>query len=153
MGQVFNYHIPDIGIYASRPAPSNPRCLGRIISILARLIGFDADGRIIKNTDGNGNVITGTWGGASGDIEGLDGLLKSVQYPSYREDYKFDNRNRKTQVSRILDATTKYTSSSEYDACGNVITQIDALNRKTRIDFENLIRSQSLELVSTIRTR
>ena len=73
--------------------------------MLTRIItqyGFDADGRIIKNTDGNGNVITGTWGGDSGDTEGLDGLLKSVQYPSYREDYKFDNRNRKTQVSRIL---------------------------------------------------
>ena len=102
--------------------------------------GYDIDGRIIKNTDGNGNLITGTWGGASGDLDGLDGLLKSVQYPTYREDYKFDNRNRKTQVSRILNATTRYTSSSEYDARGNVITQIDALNRKTRIDYDALSR-------------
>ena len=50
-----------------------------MLSKIITQYGYDIDGRIIKNTDGNGNIITGTWGGASGDTEGLDGLLKSVQ--------------------------------------------------------------------------
>ena len=129
----YDYDTEGRAIKATDPGHDSPSGPTRIITQYA----FDADGRIIKNTDGNGNVVTGTWGG-NGD--GLDGLLKSVQYPTYREDYRFDNRNRKTQTIRVLDATTQYASSSEFDARGNVIASTDPLNRKAKTDYDSLSR-------------
>ena len=103
---------------------------------------FDTDGRLSKMTDGNGNVTQNNYGG-NGD--GLEGLLKSVTYPTYIEEYKYDNRNRITQTVQILDTnptanSVRYTTTKEYDGRGNVISQTDAQNRKTKMDYDALNR-------------
>nr|WP_295781704.1 RHS repeat-associated core domain-containing protein [Rhodoferax sp.] len=105
---------------------------------------YDLDGRLASVTDGNGNLTQYNYGGSN---DGLDGLLKSITYPTYTEEYKYDNRNRITQTIQILDATippaaatTRYTTSKEYDARGNMIAQIDPLNRKTQMRYDALNR-------------
>jgi RHS repeat-associated protein len=98
---------------------------------------YDPDGRLKSVTDGNGNVTSRTYG-SSGD--GLEGLLKSIRYPTYTEEYKYDFRSRVVQTSQILDANTKYTAIKEYDLRGNTIAQIDPLSRKTLMEYDALNR-------------
>ncbi|KAB2840700.1 MAG: RHS repeat protein, partial [Burkholderiales bacterium] len=60
---------------------------------------------------------------------GLEGLLTALDHPSHREEFKYDQRNRITQRSQVLDETTRLTHTSGYDAVGNLIAQTDPLNR------------------------
>jgi len=66
--------------------------------------------------------------------------------------------NRITQTIQILDATippaaaaTRYTTSKEYDARGNMIAQIDPLNRKTQMRYDALNRlTQTIDPMTPI---
>lgn len=106
---------------------------GRVVTIYA----YDADGRLANAKDGNGNITTYIYGN-SGD--GLDGLLKAMQYPTYTEEYKYDFRDRLTQTTQTLDANTKYTTSKEYDSRGNAVSQTDPLARKSTMEYDALNR-------------
>jgi RHS repeat-associated protein len=98
---------------------------------------YDADGRLATMVDGNMNTTAHIYGG-SGD--GLEGLLKAIRYPTYTKEFKYDYRNRVTQNTQILDANTKYTTTKEYDLRGKVVTQTDALSRKTTMKYDALSR-------------
>jgi RHS repeat-associated protein len=88
--------------------------------------------------------------GNSDNSDGLAGLLKRIDYPTYSEEYRYDNRNRLTQTIQILAASTggaantsnavRYTTTKEYDARGNVISQVDPLGRKTQMEYDALNR-------------
>jgi RHS repeat-associated protein len=104
-------------------------------------VSYDADGRIFSVTDANNNVTSYTYGSAN---DGLAGLLKTISYPTYVEEYKYDNRNRMTQTIQVLDSSTRYVQTVEYDARGNVISQTDPLGRKTSMTYDNLSRLRQL---------
>jgi RHS repeat-associated protein len=104
---------------------------------VTKMSAYDADGRPVNTKDGDGNVTTYFYG-SGGD--GLEGLLKSIQYPTYTEEYKYDFRNRQTQITQTLDATTKYITSKEFDSRGNVVSQLDPLARKTTMEYDALNR-------------
>lgn len=87
---------------------------------------YDTEGRLTQITDPAG-LITRYSYGAPGS--GLEGLLIAIDHPSHREEFKYDQRNRITQRSQILDETTRLTSTSGYDAVGNLIGATDPLNR------------------------
>jgi len=103
---------------------------------------YDARGRMITSTDGAGNVIRTEYGTPA---NGLDGLAAAIVYPTFREEYRYDNRNRRTQVIRVLPAENgqperRETSTTSYDGQGNAIAQIDALGRTTQTAFDRLNR-------------
>ena len=90
---------------------------------------YDPRGRLISVTDGAGNVTRTEYGDAA---SGLDGLVTAMVYPTFREEYRYDPRNRRTQVIRVHPAADgeperRETTTTAYDGAGNVIAEIDAL--------------------------
>ena len=75
---------------------------------------------------------------------GLEGLLAAVLYPTYREDYRFDVRNRQTQVIQNLDASTRYTTTTQYDAVGNPVKRIDPKGAATTTDYDRFNRATKI---------
>jgi RHS repeat-associated protein len=98
---------------------------------------YDLDGRRTKTIDGNGNAIQHVYGDAT---NGLDGLVASTLYPTYRQEYKYDNRDRAIETIDVLDDTTRATIRMGYDAVGNNISVTDAEGRETRYDYDALNR-------------
>ena len=93
---------------------------------------YDSDGRATGSVDAAGNTTTFIYGNLAGSNAtttgiqaGLEGLLAAVQYPTYREEYRYDVRNRQTQVIQNLDANTRYTTTTQYDAVGNPVKRTD----------------------------
>jgi RHS repeat-associated protein len=106
---------------------------GRVSTVYA----YDGDGRLATNVDGNGNITEHIYGSGA---DGLDGLLKSIRYPTYKEDFKYDSRGSTVQTTQILDTNTRYITTKEYDARGNVIAETDSLMRKTSMEYDALNR-------------
>jgi RHS repeat-associated protein len=100
-------------------------------------LSYDGDGRLTGVTDGDGNT-TGYEYGATGS--GQDGLLTATVYPTYREEYKHDARDRRTQTARILDANTRNATTVGFDAVGRSISTTDALGRSTLNRYDALGR-------------
>jgi RHS repeat-associated protein len=72
--------------------------------------------------------------------------MGNVIYPTYREDYRYDVRNRQTQVIQSLsttpdNATTRYTSTTEYDAVGNPVKRTDPKGNATITEYDSLNRA------------
>jgi RHS repeat-associated protein len=66
-------------------------------------------------------------------------------YPTFREEYRYDPRNRRTQVIRVHPAADgeperRETTTTAYDGAGNVIAEIDALGRTTQHTYDRLNR-------------
>ncbi|MGL5002088.1 MAG: hypothetical protein ACRDAM_04050, partial [Casimicrobium sp.] len=114
---------------------------------------YDLDGRPTGNTDAAGNTTEFIYGSTAatgaptpGVQAGLEGLLAAVRYPTYREDYRYDVRNRQTQVIQSLatnptSATTRYTTTTEYDAVGNPIKRTDPKGNATTTEYDALNRA------------
>src|SRR5690606_36064114 len=76
---------------------------------------------------------------------GAFGQLTATVYPTYREEYQYDARGRKTQTVQILppeggNPEKRLTQSTGYDAVGNRITETDAAGRITRYQYDALNR-------------
>lgn len=67
---------------------------------LTSTTGYDSLGRVSKTTDPAGNAITYEYG-AEGSP--LAGLLTTVNYPTYKETYQYDQRGRQTAVTQHLE--------------------------------------------------
>ena len=111
----------------------------------------DSDGRPTGSVDAAGNTTTFIYGNLPGSNSttpgvqaGLEGLLAAVQYPTYREDYRFDVRNRQTQVIQNLDASTRYTTTTQYDAVGNPVKRIDPKGAITQTDYDRFNRAAKI---------
>lgn len=103
---------------------------------------YDPRGRLVSVTDGAGNVTRTEYGDAA---SGLEGLVTAMVYPTYREEYRYDPRNRRTQVIRVHPAADgeperRETTTTAYDGVGNVIAKIDALGRTTQQRYDRLNR-------------
>jgi RHS repeat-associated protein len=114
---------------------------------------FDLDGRPTGSIDAAGNSTQFLYGSTAatgtptpGVQAGLEGLLAAVIYPTYREDYRYDVRNRQTQVIQSLsttpdNTTTRYTSTTEYDAVGNPVKRTDPKGNATLTEYDALNRA------------
>lgn len=89
-------------------------------------LGFDASSRMNAMTDGNGNVTETVYGDTSGALEGL--VARKI-YPTFEERYKYDQLDRQVEVTQVLSPTLSYTTTSAFDAVGNVISTTDAKGR------------------------
>ena len=101
---------------------------------------YDGDGRLQSTTDGAGTVTTYLYGSAS---DGQGGLLAALQYPTYREDYQYDYRNRRLSTTRHLNLTTKFIPRTEYDASGNPVKETDAKGNVTASAYDRHHQLQS----------
>ena len=81
---------------------------------------YQSDGRLFRLYDPVGNTMTLEYENIA---NGLRGVLTAVTYPTYREEYRYDQRNRRTLVIRKLDAQTQLNTRMGYDAAGRVISQ------------------------------
>ena len=120
---------------------------------VAMTYSHDADGRPTGSTDAAGNTTSFIYGNlagsnatnpAAGIQAGLEGLLAVVAYPTYREDYRYDVRNRQTQVIQNLDANTRYTTTTQYDAVGNPVKRIDPKGAITQTDYDRFNRATKI---------
>ncbi|WP_456417905.1 hypothetical protein, partial [Thiolapillus sp.] len=106
---------------------------------------YDSEGNLAGATDAAGN--TTTWdNGISGAVT-YPGLRNHTQYPTYRETYGYDLRNRRTQTTQQLPAQTGPDSpartlirKTRYDNAGNPIEQIDAAGRSATQQYDALGR-------------
>lgn len=113
--------------------------------------GYDTDGRLTTITDGASNVTTLVYdmtcdGSAAA---GLDGLLTATKFPTYCEEYKYDQRGQRTQVTRVLPGANgapaeRQTSTTSYDAYGRKISESDPLVRTTQSGYDHLGRLKSV---------
>lgn len=98
---------------------------------------YNLDGLLTKTIDGNGNVVENVYGDTA---SGTDGLLVKVNYPTFSQEFKYDSRSNILQTIDVLDATTRYTASTSYDALGNAIASIDKENKTTQYVYDALNR-------------
>lgn len=103
---------------------------------------YDADGRLETITDPAGNVTRMVYGDAA---SGLLGLLVAMEYPTYREEFRYDTRGRRTQTIRILPAANgqperREVQATGYDAAGNRIAETDPAGRSTLYAYDSLGR-------------
>ena len=101
---------------------------------------YDSDGRLISSTDDAGNVTRIQYGDAT---QGLAGLEVATVYPTFTENYKYDNRGRRTQAIQLLPAADGQPEQNQitsfgYDAAGRLISVTDALGRVTLSQFDAL---------------
>jgi RHS repeat-associated protein len=104
--------------------------------------GYDGDGRLTSTTDGAGNVTTLQYGNSS---NGLSGLVAVTIYPTFVEQYKYDSRNRRTQLIQILPGSAgqpdqQLASTSGYDSRGNLISVTDPRGNSALTAFDALNR-------------
>ena len=105
--------------------------------------GYDTDGRPTTTTDADNNVTTIDYG-SSGD---LAGRIARVRYPTFCEEYKYDQRGRTTSILTLYtcgDAASRTERRTfGYDAGGNLVSRTDALGRTTLFEHDALGRVAS----------
>jgi RHS repeat-associated protein len=100
---------------------------------------YDAEGRLETITDAAGNVTRMVYGD---NESGLAGLLVSIEYPTYQEEYRYDLRSRRTSVSRLAPdgGTIIGAYLSSFDAAGNLTASVDPAGRAHVYIYDSLGR-------------
>lgn len=103
---------------------------------------YDGEGRLFQVVDGAENTTEYQYGDK---LSGLGGLLVAIQYPTYREEYRYDQRDRRTHVIRVIPPSDgqperRETTITSYDNVGRVQSITDPLNRITSNSYDELSR-------------
>ncbi len=105
---------------------------------LIQTLYYDSEGNLAGSTDAAGNAIT--WDNGISGAATYPGLRNQTQYPTYRETYGYDLRNRRTLIEKHLPAqtgpdapATTLSHRTRYDLAGNPVEQWDEANRIGRI--------------------
>ncbi|RRD55681.1 RHS repeat protein, partial [Comamonadaceae bacterium OH2545_COT-014] len=104
---------------------------------LATTTAYDSLGRISQTTDPAGNVTTYEYGPEGSP---LAGLLTAVNYPTYKETYQYDQRNRQTAVTQHLGQGQTRVQRQAYDAAGQRISATDPAGHSTLYQYDALGR-------------
>ena len=103
---------------------------------------YDGRGRMLKMIDGNLNEIETIYGDVT---NALEGLVSGRKYPTYEETYKYNQMDRQVETKQVLSTTLSYVSSMNYDAVGQVVSQVDAKGR-TSLRFYDALRRLTKEV-------
>lgn len=103
-------------------------------------IGYNTRDNIAQVIDGADNVASFGYGpGTDGE---LYGQLNVVNYPTYITRYQYDPRGRTIAFTDEFGNNSR-TSQQIYDPAGNLITEIDAVDRSTDYEYDALGRLTS----------
>lgn len=107
---------------------------------------YDAEGRLASHQDPSGHVTSFLYGAPG---SGLDGLLVGIEYPSFLEEYRYDQRGRRTQTIRVLPARhgqpeRRETTVHGFDPRGLRASETDPAQRTTQYRYDGLGRLAAL---------
>jgi RHS repeat-associated protein len=118
-------------------------------------IEYDKAGRLIVTTDANGNKTQTIYDAQSRVLRTVDGegnstqfnyakdLLRSIQYPTYKELMEYDNRNRVKQATRQANSRN-YIQKRGYDPLGNIASSTDAQGNAIAYEYDPLDRVKKI---------
>ena len=106
---------------------------------------YDADGRLTKTTDGNGNQIANVYDDTSGtscpSCSGApSGKPAKTIFPTFSREFGYDNRGRKTAEKDILSDTESATTQFAYDPRGSLASKTDKELKSTAYEYDELNR-------------
>jgi len=100
---------------------------------------YDNEGRVIRRVDGAGNVITYQYDETDQTFATSEKPVL-IEFPTYSRRLYYDRMQRVIREVDILDDSTTYSKSYEYDEAGNLISQTDAENNTTLFEYDSLNR-------------
>ena len=104
---------------------------------------YDQRGRLKISKDSAGNTIAYEYG--ADDTEQA-GLLVSIQFPTYKENYKYDLHGQLTTVIQHLSEGEIHSKHQTYNALGQIVSNIDNAGRASVIEYDALGRQvQSID--------
>ncbi|ACE86285.1 RHS repeat-associated core domain-containing protein [Cellvibrio japonicus] len=95
---------------------------------------YDAQGRVFRSVDGEGNTTQYNY---------VEDLLRSIQYPTYKELLEYDNRNRVKQTTQQANSRN-YIRKHGYDPLGNITNSTDAQDNETVYEYDVLSRVKKI---------
>jgi RHS repeat-associated protein len=96
---------------------------------------YDNTGRLTQQTDYSGNQFKYEYG-IMGSTQA--GLLTKIDYPTYSENYAYDNMGNTISVSQQLDNNIQLIDYNSYDQLDQIISQTDAANRISQNEYNAL---------------
>lgn len=103
----------------------------------SQVLAYDIDGRLIKLIDENGDAIQYVYGEAG---NGMENLLAKVIYPTFTQEYKYDARSRIIETVDVVDATTRLSTKTTYDAASNRTSLTDKEGKTTTYEYDAVKR-------------
>ena len=100
---------------------------------------YDAIGRVSNQIDGADNNTSLEYGIDKTRNVTLN-QLAATNYPTFRQEYGYDNRGRVEKTFDVLSTSLKHETSRIYDVAGNLKTTTDAELKLTKYDYDNLNR-------------
>lgn len=95
---------------------------------------YDVQGRLLRTVDGEGNTT---------QLNYSEHLLRSIQYPTYKEVFEYDNRNRVKQTTQQAN-NRNYLRKRGYDLSGSLTTSTDAQIQETVYGYDALNRVKTI---------
>lgn len=95
---------------------------------------YDVQGRVLRTVDGEGNTTQFNY---------AEDLLRSIQYPTYKELMEYDNRNRVKQTTQQANSRN-YIQKRGYDPLGNMASNTDAQDNATGYEYNVLNRVKKI---------
>lgn len=95
---------------------------------------YDKHGRYERIIDGEEQTTQFTY---------VDNLLRSIQFPTYKEIVDYDNRNRANQTTQQAN-NRNYLRKRGYDLASNLTQSIDANNKPTSYEYDALNRTKKI---------
>ncbi|MEX2339887.1 MAG: RHS repeat-associated core domain-containing protein [Aquisalimonadaceae bacterium] len=102
---------------------------------------YTRDGQPHAVIDALGQTIEMEYGGADGSIQNL---RTGIDYPTYRQRFEYDLRNRLVRSEDQADDAPPRATAYRYDAAGNLLATTDADLRVTEYDVDALNRTTRL---------
>jgi len=102
-------------------------------------IGYDILGRRSKQTDAAGNNTIFDYG-LNKDNNVTQSTLAAINFPTFRQEYVYDNRERVIQTIDKLSTSLNHITKRNYDAAGNITSSTDAENKVTQYSYDKLNR-------------
>ncbi len=110
---------------------------------------YDTEGRLTQSIDGGGNTVSLEYqrrydGCSTCSAGGAADKPSRIIFPTFRREYRYDKRGRRTVQKDFLSETEALVSSFEYDPAGNLITRTDPQDHTTRYFYDALNRLTSV---------
>jgi len=102
-------------------------------------LGYDTQGRRSQQTDAAGNTTAFEYG-VNKATNVVQRAINAINFPTFRQEYAYDNRGRVIQTIDKLSDTLSHNSTRRYDAVGNITSSTDAEGKVTKYAYDSLNR-------------